>query len=132
MLTAEWDRQGGRRAALQLLTRPDRPTAIFAASDMQAVGVLEAARALNMSVPADLSLIGFDGIELAEIMELSTVQQPMQHMGELGAQKLIAQIEGPADVGSRPELIRLQPRLIQRHTITTPPPMSEVTPTQKA
>jgi LacI family transcriptional regulator len=132
VLTAKWDRQGGRQAALQLLTRPDRPTAIFAANDMQAVGVLEAARALNMSVPADLSVIGFDGIELAEIMELSTVQQPMQHMGELGAQKLIAQIEGPADVGSRPELIRLQPRLIQRRTITTPPPTSEITPTQKA
>src|SRR5207245_10474075 len=50
-LTAEWDRQGGRRAALQLLTRPDRPTAIFAASDIQAIGVLEAARPLNISVP---------------------------------------------------------------------------------
>jgi DNA-binding LacI/PurR family transcriptional regulator len=131
VLTAAWDRQGGRQAALQLLTRPDRPTAIFAASDTQAVGVLEAARSLNMSVPADLSVIGFDGIELAEIMELSTVQQPMQHMGELGAQKLIAQIEGAADIGSRPELIRLQPRLVLRRTITTPAPLSEVTPTQR-
>ena len=45
VLTAAWDRQGGRRAALQLLTRPDRPTAIFAASDLQAVGVLEIGRA---------------------------------------------------------------------------------------
>lgn len=117
---------------MQLLTRPDRPTAIFAANDLQAVGVLEAARSLNMSVPADLSVIGFDGIELSEIMKLSTIQQPMQHMGELGAQKLIAQIEGPADVGSRPELIRLQPSLVQRRTITTPPPMSEATPTQEA
>ena len=132
VLTAEWDRPGGRQTALQLLTRPDRPTAIFAASDMQAIGVLEAARALNISVPADLSVIGFDGIELAEIMELSTVQQPMQHMGELGAQKLIAQIEGTADAWSRPELIRLQPRLVQRRTITTPPPLRDVTPTQEA
>jgi DNA-binding LacI/PurR family transcriptional regulator len=131
VLTAEWDRQGGRQAALQLLTRPDRPTAIFAASDLQAVGVLEAARSLNMSVPADLSVIGFDGIELSEIMELSTIQQPMQHMGELGAQKLIAQIEGAADIRPRPELIRLQTSLVQRRTITTPPPISEVTPTQE-
>ena len=132
VLTAEWDRQGGRQAALQLLTRSERPTAIFAASDIQAVGVLEAARALHLLVPADLSVIGFDGIELSEIMELSTVQQPMQHMGELGAQKLIAQIEGYADARSRPELIRLQPSLVQRRTITTPPPMSEVPPTQEA
>ena len=132
VLTAEWDRQGGRRAALQLLTRPDRPTAIFAASDLQAVGVLEAARSLNMSVPDDLSLVGFDGIELSEIMELSTVQQPMKYMGELGAQKLIEQIEGSANAGSPPELIRLQPSLIVRRTISTPPPLRETTPTREA
>jgi DNA-binding LacI/PurR family transcriptional regulator len=132
VLTAEWDRQGGRRAALQLLTRPDRPTAIFAASDLQAVGVLEAARSLNISVPDDLSLVGFDGIELSEIMELSTVQQPMKYMGELGAQKLIEQIEGSANAGSLPELIRLQPSLIVRRTISTPPPLRETTPTREA
>ena len=131
VLTATWNRQGGREAALQLLMRPDRPTAIFAASDLQAVGVLEAARSLNISVPDDLSVVGFDGIELSEIMELSTVQQPMQHMGELGAQKLIAQIEGAADAGSRPELIRLQPGLILRRTVSTPP-ASEVIAAQKA
>ena len=132
VLTAEWDRQGGREAALQLLKRPDRPTAIFAASDLQAIGVLEAAKSLNLSVPADLSVIGFDGIELSEIMELSTIQQPMQHMGELGAQKLIAQIEDTANGGSKPELIRLQPGLVQRRTITTPPCIHEETLGQEA
>lgn len=132
VLIAEWDRQGGRQAALQLLTRPNRPTAIFAASDLQAVGVLEAARTLHLSVPADLSVIGFDGIELSDIMELSTVQQPMQHMGELGAQMLIEQIEVAADARSRPELIRLQPGLVQRSTIAAPPPLSEVSPIQEA
>ncbi len=121
VLTAEWDRQGGKQAALQLLTRLDRPTAIFATSDLQAVGVLEAARMLHISVPTDLSVIGFDGIELSEIMELSTIQQPMHHMGMLGAQKLIAQIEGRADTEFRPELIRLQPNLVLRRTITRPP-----------
>ncbi len=138
VLTAKWDRSGGRQAALKLLTLPERPTAIFAASDLQAIGVLEAARSLNIVVPTDLSVIGFDGIEMAEIMELSTVQQPMQQMGELGAQKLIAQIEVAAQLeisrngGPRPELIRLQTSLVQRRTITAPPPVSEVTPAQKA
>ncbi|HYK85001.1 MAG TPA: LacI family DNA-binding transcriptional regulator [Ktedonobacteraceae bacterium] len=129
VLTAEWDRQGGRQAAMQLLTRQDRPTAIFAASDMHAIGVLEAARSLNLAVPADLSLIGYDGIELSEIMELCTIQQPMKYMGELGVQKLIAQIEDSADGGSSspPELIRLRPSLIMRNTVTTPPPLSEAT-----
>jgi DNA-binding LacI/PurR family transcriptional regulator len=53
-------------------------------------------------------------------------------MGELGAQKLIEQIEGFADGGSPPELIRLQPSLIVRRTISTPPPLREATPTQEA
>jgi DNA-binding LacI/PurR family transcriptional regulator len=132
VLTAKWDRQGGRQAALQLLTRTDRPTAIFAASDLQAVGVLEAARSLKISVPDDLSVVGFDGIELSEILELSTVQQPMKYMGELGAQKLIEQIEGSANAGSPPELMRLQPSLIVRRTISAPPHSSEATPTQEA
>ncbi|HLX40854.1 MAG TPA: LacI family DNA-binding transcriptional regulator [Ktedonobacteraceae bacterium] len=132
VLNTKWDRQGGRQAALQLLTRSNRPTAIFAASDVQAVGVLEAARSLHLSVPADLSVIGFDGIELSEIMEMSTVQQPMQQMGELGAQKLVALIEGHTDVGSRPELICFQPSLVQRSTITTPPLLNEISPGQES
>jgi DNA-binding LacI/PurR family transcriptional regulator len=131
VLTADWNRQGGRQAALEMLTRADRPTAIFAASDMHAIGVLEAARSLNFAVPADLSLIGYDGIELSEIMELCTIQQPMKYMGELGVQKLIAQIEDSADGGSpsTPELIRLRPSLMMRSTITTFPPLSEATNT---
>ena len=122
VIGSTWDRQGGKWAALQLLTREDRPTAIFAASDIQAVGVLEAARSLNISVPDDLSLIGFDGIELSEILELSTVQQPMQYMGVLGAQKLIAQIEDPDNNDSQPELIHLQTNLIMRRTVAVPSP----------
>jgi DNA-binding LacI/PurR family transcriptional regulator len=119
VLAAEWDRQGGRQAALQLLTRVDRPTAIFAASDMQAVGVLEAARSLNIAIPGDLSVIGYDGIELSELLELSTIQQPMKSMGELGMQKLLAQMESPVEKEFTPELVRLQPRLLLRQTIAT-------------
>ncbi|HET8843364.1 MAG TPA: substrate-binding domain-containing protein, partial [Ktedonobacteraceae bacterium] len=117
VLTASWDRQGGKQAALQLLTRADRPTAIFAASDVQAIGVLEAARFLHLSVPGDLSLIGYDDIEMAEVLELSTILQPMKHMGELGVQALTACIEGAADGEAPPELIRLQPSLMMRHTV---------------
>ncbi|GAC1367442.1 MAG: LacI family DNA-binding transcriptional regulator [Ktedonobacteraceae bacterium] len=123
VLTAQWDRQGGKQAALQLLMRPDRPTAIFAASDLQAIGVLEAARSLNLRIPDELSLIGFDGIELSEILELSTVQQPMQYMGKLGVQKLLEQIEHSAVDSSPPELLRLQTELVIRRTIASPSPL---------
>jgi DNA-binding LacI/PurR family transcriptional regulator len=113
IVNTEWGRQGGKEAALQLLSREDHPTAIFAASDTIAVGVLEAAKYLGITVPAELSVIGFDGIELSELLELTTVQQPMMQMGELSVSKLVEQIECPQ---RPPELVRLQTTLIKRNT----------------
>ncbi|GAC1650648.1 MAG: LacI family DNA-binding transcriptional regulator [Ktedonobacteraceae bacterium] len=110
---SEWNRHAGRAAALQLLTQTPRPTAIFAASDVQAIGVLEAARSLKLAVPSELSVVGFDGIEVAELLELSTVQQPMRQMGELGVTKLIEQMANPQ---LPPELIRLSTTFIERRT----------------
>jgi DNA-binding LacI/PurR family transcriptional regulator len=113
MLTSEWTREGGRNAANLLLSLPDPPTAIFAASDLQAVGVLEVARKHGIPVPDKLSIIGFDGIELSEILELSTVRQPMQQMGELAVDKLLELMESETRA---PELIRLNTHLIERQT----------------
>ncbi|MBA2392257.1 MAG: LacI family DNA-binding transcriptional regulator [Ktedonobacteraceae bacterium] len=112
-LTSEWSREAGRATALQLLSHGRRPTAIFAASDIQAVGVLEAARSLNIRIPEELSLIGFDGIELSELLDFSTIQQPIEEMGFLSIQKLIAHIDRPE---TQPELIRLNTTLVERHT----------------
>lgn len=120
ILADEWDRQGGRRAALQLLTRKERPTAIFAASDMHAIGVLEAARELDIAIPSELSVMGYDGIELSEILELSTVQQPMKYMGEQGVEKLLSQIEDGAESSPPAEMICLQPQLVMRRTVASP------------
>ena len=113
MLTSEWNRSGGKQAALQLLSQKKRPTAIFAASDMQAIGALEAAKDLCINVPGELSVIGFDGLEVSELLELSTVQQPMRQMGELGVSKLIELMKNPQQL---PELIRLNTTLIVRLT----------------
>jgi DNA-binding LacI/PurR family transcriptional regulator len=113
LLTSEWSRSGGKQAALQLLSRDKRPTAIFAASDMQAIGVLEAARELHLKVPDDVSIMGFDGIEIAELLELSTIQQPIEQLGQLGALKLIEKMKKPQ---LQPELIRLKTTLIARQT----------------
>lgn len=113
VVIAEWDRWGGCEAALHLLSLEHRPTALFVASDIQAAGALEAARQLGIPVPNALSIIGYDGIELAEILALSTIQQPMQQMGELGVQKLMEQIENPRQ---SPELFRFSTTLVVRHT----------------
>jgi LacI family transcriptional regulator len=87
-------REEARDLARALLARADRPTAVFAASDTQAVGVLEAAHALGLRVPEDVAVIGFDDIEIAAPLGLSTVRQPLRQSGACGADILLAAIAG--------------------------------------
>jgi DNA-binding LacI/PurR family transcriptional regulator len=111
--TSDWSRQSGKAAAIQLLTQPEPPDAIFAASDVQATGVVEAARELGRAIPRDLAIMGFDGIELAELLGISTIQQPIQEMSRLGIQKLCEHMVNP---DMPPELIRLSTYLVERQT----------------
>jgi DNA-binding LacI/PurR family transcriptional regulator len=83
-----------RAVAVELLSLPERPTAVFAASDTQAIGVLEAARALGIAVPAELSVIGFDDIEVAGYVGLTTVRQPLVESGRRGARLLLEVLAG--------------------------------------
>src|SRR3954447_7681190 len=87
-------REEARDLARGLLDRADRPSAIFAASDTQAIGVLEAAHALGLRVPEDVAVIGFDDIEIAEPLGLSTVRQPLRQSGACGADILLGAIAG--------------------------------------
>ncbi|MBP0575471.1 substrate-binding domain-containing protein, partial [Mycobacterium tuberculosis] len=80
-LVAEGDfmQKGGFEAARRLIDLPQRPTAIFAANDMSALGALAAIRKAGLHVPEDMSLIGFDDLSLAGQFHpaLSTVHQPL-------------------------------------------------------
>jgi DNA-binding LacI/PurR family transcriptional regulator len=93
-------RRGGHDAATaaehaaQLLKSADPPSAIFAASDTQASGVLAAADRLGVPVPDQLSVIGFDDIESAAFLGLSTVRQPLERSGAEGARRLCALLRG--------------------------------------
>jgi DNA-binding LacI/PurR family transcriptional regulator len=87
-------REQARASAERLLRLPEPPTAIFAASDVQALGVLEAARSAGLSVPEDLAVIGFDDIEVAEVLGLTTVRQPLRDTGARGVELLLAAIDG--------------------------------------
>ncbi|MYV54367.1 LacI family DNA-binding transcriptional regulator [Streptomyces sp. SID3212] len=81
----------GHAHAMDLLSRPDRPTAIFAGSDLQALGVLEAARVLGLQVPEDVSVVGYDDIPPAQWSSpaLTTVHQPLVEMAEEAARMLL-------------------------------------------
>ncbi|HEY8406824.1 MAG TPA: LacI family DNA-binding transcriptional regulator [Gaiellaceae bacterium] len=107
-----------RAIAAELLSLPERPTAIFAASDTQALGALEAARAQGIRVPQELSIIGFDDIEVASYVGLTTVRQPLAESGRRGAELLLRALGGrPVDL--RTELLPLE--LVVRGT-TGPAP----------
>jgi DNA-binding LacI/PurR family transcriptional regulator len=102
-----------RLLADALLRADDPATAIFAASDMQAIGVLQSAGALGLRVPEDVAVIGFDDIDMAAVMELSTVRQPLWESGAHGVEELLLAIE---DEG-RPPARRLEPlEVVERRT----------------
>jgi LacI family transcriptional regulator len=88
-------RREARQTANEMLALPDRPTAIFAASDTQAVGVLEAARDAGLRVAEDLSVIGYDDIEIADIMGLTTMRQMLFESGQRGVELLLETLENP-------------------------------------
>lgn len=121
----EYYKQGvhGRYKANQMtrevLALPEPPTAIFAASDLQAIGVLEAAREQGLKVPQQLSVIGYDDIEIASYMNLTTVRQFLFESGQQGVNLLLAELEDPAS--ERLNNI-LSPELVERNTTAPPSP----------
>ncbi len=86
----------GHEAATKLLALDEPPTAIFAASDMMALGVIRAAAEAGLTVPGDLSLVGFDDIQLAQHVHppLTTLRQDKTGLGVQAASALLRQIEG--------------------------------------
>jgi LacI family transcriptional regulator len=110
---------GGYQHAMRLLTRPDRPTAIFAGSDMQAVGVLRAARRLGLDVPGQLSLIGYDNLPLATWCDptLTTVNQPLRDMAGTATRMLLDLAGGAELAASRVDLVT---ELVTRESTAAP------------
>ena len=92
------DYQEERSAAVahELLTLPDRPTAVFAANDSSAIGVLHAAASLGLRVPEDLSVVGFDDVPQASTTTppLTTVAQPLAELGASAVAMLLAMLRG--------------------------------------
>ncbi|MDY0812727.1 LacI family DNA-binding transcriptional regulator [Kitasatospora purpeofusca] len=115
----DFHHESGRRAGLELLTLPDRPTAVFAGNDLQALGLYEAARELGLRIPEDLSVVGFDDLPLARWVgpPLTTVRQPLTEMAETAARLVIDLARG-----GRPGNLRvdLATSLVERGS-TAPP-----------
>ena len=100
-----------------LLALAHPPTAIFAASDLQALAMVEAAQTLGLRVPEELSVVGFDDVELARYAGLTTVAQPLEISGTMGAELLLSALEGTA--GTQPRQ-HLPLELVVRGTTAAP------------
>ncbi|WP_149181969.1 LacI family DNA-binding transcriptional regulator [Streptomyces sp. TRM49041] len=117
----EYTVAGGERAMIRLLTAVRPPTAVFAQSDEMAMGALRALRRLGLRVPEDMSLVGFDDHELAEVVGLTTVAQPVAAQGAAAARILLDRISNPD--ADEPEFVELPVELVARET-TGPLPSS--------
>ncbi len=110
-------RYEARELATALVSSAAPPSAIFAASDTQALGVVSAAHEAGLRVPDDLSVVGYDDIEIAEYLGLTTIRQRLFDSGRLGAQMLLAEVHARSVT---PPSVVLSPELVVRGT-TAPP-----------
>ncbi len=119
MAAGDYTYETGYAAALDLLRRPARPTAILAQNDDMAVGAIAAARDLGLEVPRDVSIVGFDDSDVSRTAwpRLTTIHQPVREMAWDAADRLIAAVGDGADAGRRDH----PHRLIVRASVAAPP-----------
>ena len=119
LLLGSYTREFGRSAAARLLAAAEPPTAIVAASDYIAVGIMQALREAGLRIPDDMSIVGFDDMPFAELMDpaLTTIRQPVAAMGRLGFQTLARLMAGERPAAT---LTRLPVQFIERKSVTRP------------
>jgi LacI family transcriptional regulator len=122
VVPGDFEEPRGYEAACDLLGRDERPTAIFASSDLAALGVIRAAQDLGLEVPTDLSVVGFDDIPEASWVApaLTTVRQPLRDMGRVAVRRLMSLLAEPDQPPAR---IVLDTELVIRRS--TAPPKAE-------
>lgn len=107
VLQGDWQVQSGYRLAQRLLAAPERPTAVFAANDLMALGVIYAAQEIGLSVPNDVALVGYDDRDFTGFVRpaLTTIQMPCEKLGQIAADSLLRLIRGEMEV--------IEPTLVQ-------------------
>jgi DNA-binding LacI/PurR family transcriptional regulator len=117
---ADFREPGGYEAMLQLLALPARPTAVFCANNVMTVGALKAMHGMREAVPDEISVIGFDDLDLATLLSppLTVVERPTVDQGVLAARLLLTRL---ADRGTdAPQRVVLPTRLVIRGSCSPP------------
>ena len=116
-----WERDSGYQAGYELLTLASRPSAIFAFNDVMAGGVIDAATELGLSIPGDLSLVGFDNRECSYSYtpKLTTMALPLNEIGKKAAELLIKQLSHQGEK-TYLQKQKLKCNLIERKSVNQP------------
>jgi LacI family transcriptional regulator len=101
------------RCAKTLFKQENPPDAVFCSTDFQAIGALQAAKALGLRVPDDIAILGFDNIDMSGYMDISTIDQGLDESGRIAAELLMEQLKEPGRIG---RTINLRLKLIERST----------------
>ncbi len=115
---AGYSEEAGAEAMAQLLALPQPPTAVFAASDVQAFGAWAYARDHGVRVPRDLAIVGYDDLKLSRFLDLTTVSQGMHEAGRLATERLLSRIETPT--ADRVDVRMETPLVVRGSTASTP------------
>jgi LacI family transcriptional regulator len=113
VILTPYSQEQARQAAHKLMNLAEPPTAIFSATDLQAFGVLKAAREMGLQIPDDLAVIGFDDLDMADYVGLTTVRQHLDDSGRIAVELLLSRLSNP----SHPvQHVKLPLSIIERET----------------
>ncbi len=113
VILTPYSQEQARQAAHKLMHLAEPPTAIFSATDLQAFGVLKAAREMSLKIPDDLAVIGFDDLDMADYVGLTTVRQHLDDSGRIAVELLLSRLANP----SHPvQHVKLPLAIIERET----------------
>jgi LacI family transcriptional regulator len=109
----DWHKFGGYEAAELLFSVSNPPTAVFCGSDLMALGAMEKAKKRGMRIPDDIAIVGYEDMEFAQYAGLTSLRQPLDIVGEMGAKLLLGAI---AENKYKKQNIKVEPELIVRET----------------
>jgi LacI family transcriptional regulator len=124
LVSAGWDAGDARKAAIDILARRDRPTAVFAANNLLAEGVWRAASDLGLRIPEDLSIVSFDDAQWMSMVTpgITAVAQDAVALGRAAMDQLLERIENP---DAPPRTVVLEAQILPRGSTASPRPTAE-------